>query len=160
MQNFDAVGLIRVPLTAVQSPSRNRLQPANVVRRTVGAVGQMGLARHLDQASAYSPIIKARIRSLTSRARAEGVESWGSRTASRGALARLSKDYYYGWALGGAQGRSGHQYLLFTAGCFMSPPTPPKRHSIKPHPRTPARLCRVRPIAEEARSFQRTGTTV
>ena len=111
MQNFDAVGLICVPLTAVQSPSRNRLQPANVVRRTVGAVGQMGLARHLDQASAYSPIIKARIRSLTSRARAEGVESPGSRKASRGALARLSKDYYYGWALGGAQGRSGHQYL-------------------------------------------------
>ena len=136
MQNFDAVGLIRVPLTAVQSPSRNRLQPANVVRRTVGAVGQMGLARHLDQASAYSPIIKARIRSLTSRARAEGVEIWGSRNASRGALAGLSRDYYYGWALGGAQGRSGHQYLLFTAGCFMPPPTPPKRRSIKPHPRT------------------------
>ena len=109
MQNFDAVGLIRVPLTAVQSPSRNRLQPANVVRRTVGAVGQMGLARHLDQASAYSPIIKARIRSLTSRARAEGVESWGSRKASRGALARLSRDYYYGWALGGAPGRSGRR---------------------------------------------------
>ena len=106
MQNFDAVGLIRVPLTAVQSPSRNRLQPANVVRRTVGAVGQMGLARHLDQASAYSPIIKARIRSRTSRARAKGVESWGSRKASRGALARLSKDYYYG---SGSRGGAGAQ---------------------------------------------------
>ena len=104
MQNFDAVRLIRVPLTAVQSPSRNRLQPANVVRRTVGAVGQMGLARHLDQASAYSPIIKARIRSLTSRARAEGVESWGSRKASRGALGGKAEQRLVvgvGLALGG-----------------------------------------------------------
>ena len=125
MQNFDAVGLIRVPLTAVQSPSRNRLQPANVVRRTVGAVGQMGLARHLDQASAYSPIIKARIRSLTSRARAEGVESWGSRTASRGALARLSKDYYYG---SGSRGRAGAQRApvpSFHSGLFYVPPDSP-----------------------------------
>ena len=125
MQNFDAVGLIRVPLLAVQSPSRNRLQPANVVRRTVGAVGQMGLARHLDQASAYSPIIKARIRSLTSRARAEGVESWGSRKASRGALARLSKDYYCG---SGSRGRAGVQRApvpSFDSGLFYVPPDSP-----------------------------------
>ena len=125
MQNFDAVGLIRVPLTAVQSPSRNRLQPANVVRRTVGAVGQMGLARHLDQASAYSPIIKARIRSLTSRARAEGVESWGSRKASRGALARLSKGYYYG---SGSRGRAGAQRApvpSFHSGLFYAAPDSP-----------------------------------
>ena len=125
MQNFDAVGLIRVPLTAVQSPSRNRLQPANVVRRTVGAVGQMGLARHLDQASAYSPIIKARIHSLTSRARAEGVESWGSRTASRGALARLSKDYYYGSGSRGGAGAQREPVPSFHSGLFYAPPDSP-----------------------------------
>ena len=67
IQRFDAVRSVCVARTAVQCSSQHRLQPAEMARRTVNVVGQLGLARRADRSAAYSLAIAASICSRTSR---------------------------------------------------------------------------------------------
>ena len=86
----------------------------------------MGLARHLDQASAYSPIIEARIRSRTSRARAKGVErELGQPKGISRSIGKLGKDYYYGSGSRGGAGAQREPVPSFHSGLFYAPPDSP-----------------------------------
>ena len=91
---FEIRQLAQIPRIAVQCPSHNLLQPANMVAHTVKVVGEMGLKTLLDHGPASSPGMDVKFRSRISPAcrwRRELGQPEGSR---HGPFARLRKDYY------------------------------------------------------------------
>ena len=125
---FEIRQLAQIPRIAVQCPSHNLLQPANMVAHTVKVVGEMGLKTLLDHGPASSPGMDVKFRSRISPAcrwRRELGQPEGSR---EGPFARQSKSYYYATACSGSRGGAGAQRApvpSFYSGLFYAPPDSP-----------------------------------
>ena len=116
------------PRIAVQCPSHNLLQPANMVAHTVKVVGEMGLKTLLDHGPASSPGMDVKFRSRISRACRERRELGQPEGSRQGPFARRSKSHYYATARSGSRGGAGAQRApvpSFYSGLFYAPPDSP-----------------------------------
>ena len=120
--------LAQIPRIAVQCPSHNLLQPANMVAHTVKVVGEMGLKTLLDHGPASSPGMDVNFRSRISRACRERRELGQPEGSRQGPFARLRKTTTYTTACSGSRGGAGAQRApvpSFYSGLFYAPPGSP-----------------------------------